>query len=371
MRIVTGFSTFYDRITSAYKDAKELGLDDILMDYNRFKTESVLVGEEEIQYESEKFVKQAKNDGFQLLIGKMPVFNTWELTHYAQYRMHEVFYDSLDAARKTGVKYLWIEPYLQDEKKQWNDEEIISFYKELIPYIKTGGFKVCIKNIANIYNGQYYQGLLSDKNRFKSFIEDLNKEAGENVYSIALDIGEASRLGQAIPELVSAWNNHISMIILGENENEWPAIIRALRSVEFDGPIYMDVNENYWKMPEPLKHAYFVYIKQIADYFVWQIALERVIRKYDKRVLFGAGNMCKEYMEHFGSDYPPMFTCDNNSSLWGQKAYGLEIKSPEELKKLDSSVPIFICNTFYDEITMQLKSMNLPNPIERFNDEIL
>ena len=81
--------------------------------------------------------------------------------------------------------------------------------------------------------------------------------------------------------------------------------------------------------------------------------------------------MCLNYMKNYGEEYPPLYTCDNNPSRWGETFAGLEIRNPEDLKSLPSDTAIFICNVYYREIEEQLKTMGLSNPIERFNDEYL
>jgi FlaA1/EpsC-like NDP-sugar epimerase len=113
-----------------------------------------------------------------------------------------------------------------------------------------------------------------------------------------------------------------------------------------------------------VKRAY-----SMADYFRWQIEMDRMVAKYPKRVLFGAGNMCRNYMRDYGKKYPPLFTVDNDSKVWGTVFEGLEVKSPEELKMLDEDTAIFICITYYREINEQLRGMGITNPIEYFNDE--
>lgn len=120
-----------------------------------------------------------------------------------------------------------------------------------------------------------------------------------------------------------------------------------------------------------LKPDLLSYVKKTGDYFKWQFEMERMIQKYPSRVLFGAGNMCRNYMLNYGKEYPPLFTCDNNSSIWGTTFEGLEVKNPEELKNLSKDTAIFICNVYYREIEAQLREMGLQNPIERFNDEFL
>ena len=114
-----------------------------------------------------------------------------------------------------------------------------------------------------------------------------------------------------------------------------------------------------------------IYAKKIADYFAWQISIESIIKRYRTRVLFGAGNMCRNYMKCYGEKYKPMFACDNNPAIWGTMFEGLEIKSPEALKILPEDCVVLICNIYYEEIEKQLHDMGIRNPIERFNDEYL
>ena len=87
--------------------------------------------------------------------------------------------------------------------------------------------------------------------------------------------------------------------------------------------------------------------------------MKNVLKKYDTRVLFGAGNMCRNYMKCYGEEFPPLFTCDNNSGRWGEIFEGLQIRPPEALKDLAPDCAIFICNIYYREIEKQLREMGL------------
>ena len=80
--------------------------------------------------------------------------------------------------------------------------------------------------------------------------------------------------------------------------------------------------------------------------------------------------MCRNFMKCYGEQYKPLFTCDNNSSIWGTKFCGLEVKNPEELKDLPKDCGVYICNMYYREIEQQLKDLGVEN-IEFFNDEYL
>lgn len=104
--------------------------------------------------------------------------------------------------------------------------------------------------------------------------------------------------------------------------------------------------------------------KLVADYFKWQIEIESFLKKYPSRILFGAGNMCRNYMKCYGEKYPPLFTCDNNKALWGTSFCGLEVKSPEALKEIVLDCAVFLCNIYYREIEEQISQMGIENPIE-------
>ena len=111
--------------------------------------------------------------------------------------------------------------------------------------------------------------------------------------------------------------------------------------------------------------------KAVADYLKWQIELETMLKRYPSRVLFGAGNMCRNYMKCYGEKYPPLFTCDNNAALWGKEFCGLKVREPECLKELPADCAVLICNIYYREIEKQLREMGIAAPIVFFNDEYM
>ena len=88
-------------------------------------------------------------------------------------------------------------------------------------------------------------------------------------------------------------------------------------------------------------------------------------------MLFGAGNMCRNYMKCYGEQYPPLFTCDNNRNIWETDFCGLMVRPPEALNDLPEECAVFICNIYYREIEAQLRQMGIKNPIAFFNDEYM
>ena len=156
-----------------------------------------------------------------------------------------------------------------------------------------------------------------------------------------------------------------------DSGTDWLGVIRGLRDVDFDGELVIDFSGTMRAFSPLLRPALYKLARETVKYFSWQIGLEQGMKKYKKLVLFGAGNMCRNYMKNYGEKYPPLFTCDNNSKLWGTEFCGLEVKSPEALKNLPEDCGIFICNIYYREIEEQLRAMGVERNIEYFNDEYM
>jgi len=249
--------------------------------------------------------------------------------------------------------------------------------------------QILIKNVAGFYNGHYIRSYWSDADQLARIVDELNHEFDREVFGICFDIAEANLSTENMYDFITTLSKRIKAVIMTDNSGvfpsrqlpfttiksgsntDWLNIIRGLRTVDFDGLMIMDFADSLNAIPIQLRSNYLTFAKEMADYLLWQLSMERMIKKYDKRVLFGAGNMCRAYMKCYGEEYPPLFTCDNNESLWGTKFEGLEIKNPEGLKKLPRNCAIFICNLYYDEIASQLHAMGISNPIEYFNDEYM
>lgn len=361
-----------------------------LLNYNQFKTPAIMDGDEGIAFEAEEYMKKATAEDCHLTLAKSASFFEHEIKTRPKAAMEKIFKDSLISAGSLGLEAILVEPFMWDKKHSLDKEEIKRFYLNVADILKEVDITIYIKNQYDLYNGSFNRGFLSDAYQLKEFIEKLNEKAPNHPFKLALDTGVANLCGQNIPELIETLIDEIGIIIPIENNGQedsaalpfsnisqsqgwidWVAVIKRLRKINYQGDILMDTGAATGSVPASLRPVLSNHTREIANYFEALISMEAIIRKYDKKVLFGAGNMCRVYMEHFREDNPPLFTCDNNQGKWGATAYGLEIKSPQCLKELAPDTAIVICNMFYDEIIAQLKSMNLPNPVVIFNDEIL
>jgi sugar phosphate isomerase/epimerase len=272
------------------------------------------------------------------------------------------------AKEMSGVRY-----FMTDS----TDDGLIA---KLVVFFEGTGIKVLITNRTKYFSGR----LLRDRFCEVHDVLEMIEKHGKDRLGFCFDTGEANLCGQDPAEMLYALKDVTDAVIVRENDGinaasyipftigrtlDWGALFRGMRGIGFDGELIFEIGSSMASYPVPLggevvKRAY-----SMAEYFRWQIEMDRMVAKYPKRVLFGAGNMCRNYMRDYGKKYPPLFTVDNDSKVWGTVFEGLEVKSPEELKMLDEDTAIFICITYYREINEQLRGMGITNPIEYFNDE--
>lgn len=257
---------------------------------------------------------------------------------------------------------------------------------------------ILLQNLCKEVNGHFIRGVCSDAREAARWIDELNEMAVRefgysletDVFGFCVDIGALNLCGQNPYEFICTLGKRIKAVIIRENDGQndyhmlpftsvangqsqmdWLGIIRGLREIGFDGDLIMSFGDTACAFSPLLRVQLMQMAKSVADYIKWQIEIENLLKQYEKIVLFGAGNMCRNYMKCYGQAYLPLFTCDNNKALWGTQFCGLEVKSPEELKALPENTAVFICNVYYREIEQQLREMGLKNPIEYFNDEYM
>lgn len=298
--------------------------------------------------------------------------------------------ESIRMCGRIGCKNLIIRPLFAGipEEELWEINR--KYYLELAEEAEKNNVKILLENQCSDINGHLVRGICSDGREAAGWVDSLNEAAGEERFGFCVDVGACNLCGQNMYDFVQVLDRRIKAVILrdcdgtnessmlpftcvkqGQSQTDWLNLIRGLREIGFDGELIVDLQDTAASFSPILRPELARMARSVADYFKWQIEIENLLKKYPARVLFGAGNMCRNYMKCYGEKYPPLFTCDNNSALWGSEFCGLSVKDPESLKKLAPDCAIFICNIYYREIEEQLKSMGIDNPIEFFNDEYM
>lgn len=298
--------------------------------------------------------------------------------------------ECINICGRIGCAKLIVYPLHREVTSDDINEENKQFYRQFIASAKKNNVRLLIPNDYVQRRGRFVRGQMTDPYFLKEFVEELNFSAESEIFGICMDLGVCNLCSQNILEFLTILGTKVHAVILKENDGEiesallpftaignggskvdWLNVIRGLRTLHSDCELLVDSRNSQSAISHLLTKDFLNYQKKIVDFLVWQITMEEVIKKHPSRVLFGAGNMCRNYMKCYGKEYPPLYTCDNNEKIWGTTFEGLEIKNPEELKKLPKDCAIFICNIYYEEIEKQLCDMGITNPIERFNDEYL
>ncbi len=298
--------------------------------------------------------------------------------------------ESLEFVVEAKIKKVIVRPNYENipTAELWEDNR--KKYLALAGWANENGIKILLENQCKEIGGHFVRGVCSDAVQACEWIDALNEDAGEKCFGFCLHVGSANLCGQNMYEMIKVLGDRLEAVILtdgdgheacallpftcsrkGKSSTDWLGLIRGLREMNFDGELIVDYSDTAAAFSPILRPQLLQLVKATGDYFKWQIELQRLLSKYSSRVLFGAGNMCRNYMKCYGEEFPPLFTCDNNQKLWGTFFEGLEIKNPEELKTLPKDCAIFICNIYYREIEKQLRDMGIENPIEFFNDEYM
>ena len=304
--------------------------------------------------------------------------------------LEKLVQESILLCGKYGIAYLVVPPLFAgiDKGQLWETNR--EYYLRLGAAAKEQSVTILLENQASDVHGHLVRGVCSDAVEAARWVDGLNEACGEERFGFAFDVGVASICGQNMYEFVRGVGKRLKMALLrdidgmgdtallpftgagkGQSKTDWLNLIRGLGEILFDGKLVLSFEDTACAFSPLLRPQLLVLAKSIGEYISWQVGMESLLAKHEKRVLFGAGNMCRAYMKCYGEKYPPLFTCDNNPNRWGEEFCGLVVHGPEKLRDLPVDCAIFICNIYYRDIEQQLRDMGLRNPVEYFNDEYL
>ena len=291
---------------------------------------------------------------------------------------------------KTGCRYLVVQPLSAGVPKGdlWKVNQ--AYYMRLAQAAEENQVTILLENQCRDFNGHLMRGLCAESGEAVEWVDRLNADAGAERFGFCMDVGICSLCGVEMRDFILELGSRLKAVVLrdcdgqaetaqlpftcagmGAPQTDWLNLIRGLRETGFDGQILLDFSTTVAAFSPLLRPQLMRLAKATADYFQWQIGIENLLKKYPSRVLFGAGNMCRNYMKCYGEKYPPLFTCANSPNRWGTEFCGLEIRPPESLRELPEDCAVFICNVYYREIEEQMREMGIKNPVEYFNDEYM
>ncbi len=297
--------------------------------------------------------------------------------------------DCVRACEEMGCGSIIVQPLFAGIARERIWEENRAYYLTLAQACEKAETKILLPNQYREQGGHLIRGLCSDGASAAAWIDRLNEAAGGERFGFCMDSGYCNVCGQDMQAFAAALGGRLKAVILTDNDGrrdmrrlpfagacelysgtDWLSLIRGLRGSGFDGSLILDMRDTVQAFSPFLRPQVLALGRAVADYFAMQVGIGNALKKYSSIVLFGAGNMCRNYMKCYGTQYPPLFTCDNNEKLWGTEFCGLEVRSPEAMKCLPEGCGVFICNTYYREIEAQLRAMGVER-IEYFNDEYM
>ena len=344
----------------------------------------------ELPHAARPLYQQLQKAGIRTPIARAPYLKTDTKRQDLQELLLLLARESIRVCGEAGCGSILIEPLFSgvEKAREWTVNR--DFYLSLAPLARDQQVKILLKNQCRDMGGHLIRGICSDPEEAASWIDKLNQEAGEERFAFCMDTGVCTLCGQNMQEFALALGQRIQAVLLrdldGHRESsllpftcsgfersgtDWLGLIRGLREIGFDGSLILDFSATAAGFSPLLRPQLLQLARAVGEYFQWQIEIEKNLKKYKSRVLFGAGNMCRNYMKCYGEKYPPLFTCDNNEKLWGTRFCGLEVKAPASLRELPPDCAVFICNIYYREIEAQLRDMGLLNPVEYFSDEFM
>lgn len=292
----------------------------------------------------------------------------------------------IEAARFASEKDCYI---VLDTREIADEELLFQYVSEAGVYLAEKQIPIYIENGYIQKNGKYTYGAYSDAEELIGACNELEKRYPGIQVGAAIDIGNANVLSKNIADMIMQLGSRIKLIHVNDNDGgncqrqmpftfttgrghmatDWNRILGALMKTCYDGYFIFNTTGLYDVMPKPLIPEMLRLQKALADRFEKQFHFEDVLAQEGKQiVLFGAGAMATNYMKTWGEKYPPVFVVDNNAKRWGESFYETEIKSPDEIMRLDQNKRlVLICNSFYNEIRKQLTQMGVA--YEYYNDE--
>lgn len=384
-------------IETGYRKIKQAGI--TCVDYNIAKPKEE-VGELDITY-YKKHQECAVKYGLKFSQVHAPIFKyesgNLDKEEYIIGEMKK----SIAICSLLGSRYLVVHPLeLAFEVGREREKEInLEYFGALAEEAIHKNIVICIENMPYRKDGRVWEGACSDADKTVEYIEILNERAGEECFGACFDVGHANILGKNIKEEVRILGKYLKVLHIHDNDGisdlhqlpygfsgyksgicttDWSGFLLGLREIGFEGVLGFETYRSFTNYPGVLQDAVLKLIYRIGSNFARIICFDEILEQMKmagadvakKRILFGAGKMFDVYMEEFGDKYPPDFTVDNNTSLWGTVKQGVPIYSPGDILRIpDNERVVIICNAYYEEIIEQLEDMGINDYI--LTEEIL
>ena len=197
---------------------------------------------------------------------------------------------SVTAAGEMGCPYLIVHPAFNGGVKYTEDPDALSevreinrrMYLALVPEAKAAGVRICLENMwqRETTTGRIIPGVCSTAGEFAGWIDDLNAEAGEDIFFACLDTGHALLVGEDPAKMIEALGNRLAAFhmhdVIADNDLhtvpfegmcDWPALAAAIKKSGYVGILNFETTFFIGRRPPELYAPAVEFLAKTAEWF--------------------------------------------------------------------------------------------------------
>ena len=236
----------------------------------------------------------AESCGLELFQAHAPFHEYPEGNEASLSHMLEVEKKVIALAGWMGIPYLVIHPFELNSPHEKAREKVINtaFFSKLAPYAKEAGVIICLENLFIKVGTINREGVCANPYEAILYIDELNREAGEERFGFCLDIGHAAMLRSNIYEFIMMLGSRLKVLHLHENDTmndlhglpfthaahwcgpsstDWESLILGLRDIHYNGSLNFETGSSLYTAPEELSDAVRTFTHEIGTYLAKRI----------------------------------------------------------------------------------------------------
>ena len=191
-----------------------------------------------------------------------------------------------------GCPYLVVHPVKADNLKlEWEINHEI--YMRLLPAAQKYGVGICLENMFADHAGHVIESVCSDFERAAGYIDALNDEAGEKVFSFCFDVGHANLLGKDLRGSINILGDRLTVLHIHDNNGigdnhlqpysnkrgrywltDWEGFLAGLKDINYGGVLSFETFNAVRELPLELVPAMVNYVGSVGKYFAERLAAD-------------------------------------------------------------------------------------------------
>ena len=284
----------YRMIKEAGFDAADANIDEVFMpeDIEHRKISSVFVDEKTCLEAVKPYRDAARKygiDNYQCHAPFPSLVYEEEGSAYNDYLI-EVLKKTIACCDYIDCRNLVIHPfenrYAHYLSEQQNMEVNMDRYSRLIDKAKEYGVTICLENICSTYRGKTYTGCCGTMDEACSYVDELNRLAGEKRFAFCLDTGHLTVCSQPIKRAIVTLGDRLAALHVHDNNGiddlhympytgivDWDRFVEGLAEIHFDRTLCFETFRSYEVVDPSLRMIVLQYVCQAGRAFAQRASL--------------------------------------------------------------------------------------------------